>query len=128
MASPNYIQLTRFLMEPLVGSADHLKVSCEILGGGTRVWVRIALEGDADRGRFFGRGGRNIRAVRAILQAAAQNASQHITLEIFGGEHHGDHHGDLHEDEASADRAPRQQPEDRPRRSIAPPKPRRRDG
>ncbi|NJR71222.1 MAG: KH domain-containing protein [Synechococcales cyanobacterium CRU_2_2] len=84
MTTPNYVELTRFLMEPLLDSPEHLKVSTEVLGGGTKVWVRVALNEAADRGRFFGRGGRNIQAVRHILKAAGDNASQQVTLEVFG--------------------------------------------
>ena len=83
--TPNYVELTRFLMEPLLDSPDDLKVYTEVLGGGSKIWVRVALEGDNDRGRFFGRGGRNIQAIRQILKAAGQNASQQVTLEVFGG-------------------------------------------
>lgn len=84
MSSPNYVELTRFLMEPLLDSPEHLKVSEEVLGGGSKVWVRVALSEEADRGRFFGRGGRNIQAVRNILRAAGENAEQKVTLEVFG--------------------------------------------
>ncbi len=84
MSSPNYVELTRFLMEPLLDSPEHLKVSTEVLGGGSKVWVRVALSEEADRGRFFGRGGRNIQAVRNILKAAGDNAEQKVTLEVFG--------------------------------------------
>ena len=82
--TPDYVELTRFLMEPLLDSPDDLKVYTEVLGGGSKVWVRVALEGDNDRGRFFGRGGRNIQAIRNILKAAGQNVSQQVTLEVFG--------------------------------------------
>jgi hypothetical protein len=49
-----------------------------------RVLVRVAFEGE-DKGRVFGRGGRNIQAIRIVLQAVAQAAGQQAHLEIFGG-------------------------------------------
>lgn len=84
--TPDYVELTRFLMEPLLDSPEDLKVYTEVLSGGSKVWVRVALEGDNDRGRFFGRGGRNIQAIRNILKAAGQNAAQQVTLEVFGSD------------------------------------------
>jgi predicted RNA-binding protein YlqC (UPF0109 family) len=81
--TPNYSQLVRFLMEPLLESPESLSVNCELANQGKRVWVRVAFEGE-DRGRFFGRGGRNIQAIRTVLEAAAQESAQSIYLDIYG--------------------------------------------
>lgn len=85
-ASPlDYKALTRFLLEPLIDLPEELHISCEITAQNTKVWVRVSL-GKADRGRAFGRGGRNIRAIRTVLRAAGQNVGQNVSVEIIGGE------------------------------------------
>jgi predicted RNA-binding protein YlqC (UPF0109 family) len=50
-----------------------------------RVLIRLAIEGE-DKGRVFGRGGRNIQAVRTVLQAVAQTAGHSAHLEVFGSQ------------------------------------------
>lgn len=40
---------------------------------------------DPEKGRVFGRGGRNIQAIRTVLEAAAGTAGQSIYLDIYGG-------------------------------------------
>ena len=82
--NPDYINLVRFLLEPLVDDPQSLKLDQETLIGGDRVLIRIALEG-GDRGRTLGRGGRNVHAIRHVLQASADLAGQQIHLEFFGG-------------------------------------------
>jgi predicted RNA-binding protein YlqC (UPF0109 family) len=82
----DYTALVRFLLDPLVGDPHLIKLDQEILVGGERVLIRIALEG-GDRGRILGRGGRNIHALRHILHAAGDLAGQQIHLEFFGGHH-----------------------------------------
>lgn len=57
-----------------------------------RVLVRLAFEGD-DKGRVFGRGGRNIQAVRTVLQAVAQTVGQSAHLEVFGSQSGGSREG-----------------------------------
>lgn len=39
---------------------------------------------DPDKGRVYGRGGRNIQAIRTVLEAAAQTAGESIYLDIYG--------------------------------------------
>src|SRR5919202_6086657 len=87
-ASPDYIGLVRFLIEPFLESPTSLRVDCEKSNANGRVWIRLAFEG-ADKGRVFGRGGRNIQAIRTVIQAAAQAAGQFVHLDIYdsqGGE------------------------------------------
>jgi predicted RNA-binding protein YlqC (UPF0109 family) len=81
---PNYVALVRFLLEPLLESPNSLKVDSEVLSQGSRVLIRVAFEGE-DKGRAFGRGGRNVQAIRTIVQAIGQLAHQRIHLEVFGG-------------------------------------------
>lgn len=84
MNSPDYIGLVRFLVLPFLESPDSLRVDCEISPRTSRVLIRLAFEGE-DKGRVFGRGGRNIQAIRTVIQAVAHSAGQVAHLEVFGG-------------------------------------------
>lgn len=79
----DYLQLVRFLVCPFLDSPELLKVDCEVSPRTMRVLVRIAFEGD-DQGRVFGRGGRNLQAVRTVLQAVACAFGHSAHLEVFG--------------------------------------------
>lgn len=87
-AKPDYPGLVRFLMEPFLDSPQSLKIDSEISHGRSRVLIRLAIEGE-DKGRVFGRGGRNIQAVRTVLQAIAQLNDCSLHIEVFGGQHSG---------------------------------------
>lgn len=82
-ANPNYIGLVRFLVEPFLESPETLSVDCEISDTVKRAWIRIAFE-SADKGKVFGRGGRNIQAIRTVISAAAEVAGQSVYLDIYG--------------------------------------------
>lgn len=82
-ASPNYVELVRFLVQPFLESPETLSVDCEISQALNRVWVRIAFE-STDKGKVFGRGGRNIQAIRTVIAAAAAAAGQSTYLDIYG--------------------------------------------
>jgi uncharacterized protein len=85
-------------------------VDCEVAPGPRRVLIRMAFEGE-DKGRVFGRGGRNIQAIRTVLQAVAQTVGYTAHLDVYGSQSGGA--------EGSEDRvAP---PRDQPR---LPPRPR----
>ena len=79
----DYQALARFLLEPLIDLPSDLHISTETTAHNTKVWLRVSL-GQADRGRAFGRGGRNIRAIRAVLRAAGKNVGQNVSLEVLG--------------------------------------------
>ncbi|NJN30449.1 MAG: KH domain-containing protein [Synechococcales cyanobacterium RM1_1_8] len=81
----DYPALTRFLLEPLVDHPSDLHISYETTAQGAKVWLRVSL-GKSERGRAFGRGGRNIRAIRTILRAAAQHVGQSVSLEVLGAD------------------------------------------
>ncbi|MBD2014236.1 KH domain-containing protein [Microcoleus sp. FACHB-53] len=81
-ASPDYIGLVRFLFEPFLESPTSLKVDCEKSNANERVWIRLAFDG-SEKGRVFGRGGRNIQAIRTVIQSAAQAAGQFVHLDIY---------------------------------------------
>lgn len=80
---PDYIELVKFLVKPFLETADALRVDCEHLAGGKRVMIRLAFDA-SDRGRVFGRGGRNIQAIRRIVGAAAALAGSQARLDVYG--------------------------------------------
>lgn len=79
----DYAKLVRFLIQPFLESPDSLSVDCEISPNTARVWIRVAFEGE-DKGRVFGRGGRNIQAIRTVIAAAAALAGHSVYLDIYG--------------------------------------------
>jgi uncharacterized protein len=81
-SSLDYETLVRFLVEPFLDHPESLSVDCETQRSG-RVWIRLAFK-ESDRGRVFGRGGRNIQAVRTVLKAAAATAHQVAHLDVHG--------------------------------------------
>lgn len=99
--APDYEHLVRFLVQPFLESPESLRVDCEISPRTLRVLIRVAFEGE-DKGRVFGRGGRNIQAVRTVIQAVAQSAGHSAHLEIFGSQG-----GHAHREQDDEDRPPR---------------------
>ena len=83
--TPDYAELVRFLVEPFLELPESLKVDCELSQSKLKVWVRLAFE-SSDKGRVFGRGGRNIQAIRTVLEAAARNVGYSAHLDVFGSQ------------------------------------------
>lgn len=83
--SPDYVGLVSFLVKPFLESPESLSVDCEHIKNKQRVWIRLAFEG-TDLGRVFGRGGRNIQAIRTVLKAAAALAGQSLYLDVYGSQ------------------------------------------
>ncbi len=81
--APDYVSLVRFLIEPFLEYPESLSVDCEISCSTKRAWIRIAFD-NADKGKVFGRGGRNIQAIRTVISATAQAAGQSAYLDIYG--------------------------------------------
>lgn len=79
----DYAKLVRFLIQPFLESPDSLSVDCEVSPNTARVWIRVAFEGE-DKGRVFGRGGRNIQAIKTVIAAAASLAGHSVYLDIYG--------------------------------------------
>ncbi|MBD2027700.1 KH domain-containing protein [Leptolyngbya sp. FACHB-711] len=117
--SSNYSELVRFLVQPFLDSPESLRLDCEVSPRTSRVLIRLAIEGE-DKGRVFGRGGRNIQAIRTVVQALAQAAGQVVHLEVFGGmSGQPAGHDDRREGSRNGgndNRPPRSQPSRRPRR------------
>lgn len=86
--TPDYIGLVKFLVTPFLESPDSLKVDCEVVSSRARVLLRVAFDGE-DKGRVFGRGGRNIQAIRTVLQSIAQTTGYVLHLDVYGS-HSGD--------------------------------------
>ncbi|MEB3292621.1 MAG: KH domain-containing protein [Synechococcales bacterium] len=82
--APDFAGLVQFLLAPFLDRPEALKVDCEFAATRPRVWVRVAFDG-GDRGRAFGRGGRNIHALRQVLEGVANAAGYTASLEVFGG-------------------------------------------
>ena len=112
---PNYSELVRFLLLPFLDAPDSLSLDCEMLNGQSRVWIRLAFEA-TDKGRAFGRGGRNIQAVRTVIEAAAKTVGQSVHLDIYGS-NAGAVERDSSETDSESKPAPRISP---PRPSSAP--------
>lgn len=110
--APEYDRLVRFLVQPFLESPESLRVDCEISPRTMRVLIRVAFEGE-DKGRVFGRGGRNIQAVRTVVQAVAQVAGHTAHLEVFGSQGN----SPTGHREQQDDSPPRSRPPQRPSRS-----------
>lgn len=80
---PDYEQLVRFLFQPFLNGTEAIGVDCEYTLDRHRVWIRVAVA-SSERATAFGRGGRNIQAIRTVLQAAATAVGQSIHLDIYG--------------------------------------------
>ncbi len=108
---PDYVGLVHFLLKPFLELPESLKVDCETSNSTSRVWIRVAFEG-TDKGRVFGRGGRNIQAIRTAIAAAGIAAGQVVNLDVFGS-------STGHDDRDGSERRspPRRSP---PRRSSGP--------
>jgi hypothetical protein len=83
--SPDYIGLVEFLLQPFLENPESLSVDCEEINNKQKIWLRVAFD-VADKGKVFGRGGRNIQAVRIVLNTAAAIAGQSVHLEIYSDE------------------------------------------
>ncbi len=82
---PDYPGLVRFLIEPFLESANSLSIDCETSENAAKVWIRIAFEGE-DKGRVFGRGGRNIQVIKTVVAAAAACAGHSAYLDVYGSQ------------------------------------------
>lgn len=80
---PDFEALVRFLVEPFLESREALSIDCEKLSQGSRMLIRVAFEGE-DRGRVFGRGGRNIQAIRKVVEAFGALANIQVRLNVYG--------------------------------------------
>ncbi|MCU0536005.1 MAG: KH domain-containing protein [Hydrococcus sp. Prado102] len=82
ITSPDYSGLVQFLLSPFLESPESLYIDCEQANQNKRVWIRLAFEG-SDKGRVYGRGGRNLQAIRTVLETAAATVGQSLYLDIY---------------------------------------------
>jgi predicted RNA-binding protein YlqC (UPF0109 family) len=80
--SPDYSALVKYLVTPFLDSVESFSVDCEEANQKQRVWIRLAFESE-DKGRVYGRGGRNLQAIRNVLETAAKIAGQTLYLDIY---------------------------------------------
>ncbi len=83
--SPDYVKLVRFLIEPFLEDSQSLYINSEVIEDKKKVWLRVAFE-KCDRGKVFGRGGRNIQAIRTVLNTAAAISQESVFLDIYSDE------------------------------------------
>ncbi|MEL7035250.1 MAG: KH domain-containing protein [Cyanobacteria bacterium J06592_8] len=88
-AKPDYTNLVRFLIEPFLETPESLRVDCERSLAQQRIWIRLAFNTE-DKGRVYGRGGRNIQAIRTVLSAIAQAAGESVYLDIYESQSNGE--------------------------------------
>lgn len=81
--TPNFEQLVKFLVVPFLEAPESLRIDCEVNTHNHRVLLRVAFEGE-EKGRVFGRGGRNIQAIRTVLQAVGKLSGYSVHLDVFG--------------------------------------------
>ena len=92
-SSPDYEKLARFLIEPFLEDPQSLSVNSEVNPNNKKIWLRIAFD-KGDRGKVFGRGGRNIQAIRTTIQTAASAHDESVFLDIYSDESEGSNNGD----------------------------------
>ena len=80
--SPDYEKLARYLIEPFLEDAQTLSINSETNPNKKKIWLRIAFD-KSDRGKVFGRGGRNIQAIRTTIQTAARVHQESVFLDIY---------------------------------------------
>jgi hypothetical protein len=84
MSHPEFSGLVRFLIEPFLDSPDSLKIDCEENASKSKVWIRVAFS-EEERGKVFGRGGRNVQAIRNVVRATAALSGWSAYFDVYGG-------------------------------------------
>lgn len=82
VGKPNYEGLVRFLIEPFLSDPQSLCVNSEVNQNKKKIWLRVAFD-KSDRGKVFGRGGRNIQAIRTAIKTAAMSHDEAVFLDIY---------------------------------------------
>jgi predicted RNA-binding protein YlqC (UPF0109 family) len=84
VSSPNYVELARFLLTPLLAAPDQMKLDPEYSQGKTRVLIRVALDEAENLEQVLGRNNRNLKAINQTMMGLAQATGHQARLEIFG--------------------------------------------
>lgn len=117
--SPDYAALVKFLIQPFLESPESLSVDCETSASASRVWIRVAFEGE-DKGRVFGRGGRNIQSIRTVIAASAELAGHSVYLDIYNSPSFNSMSDSEATEIRSASRKPGEQQSNSPKPTIKP--------
>jgi len=104
---PDFDGLVQFLISPFLESPEALSVDCEYSANHSRLLIRVAFESE-DRGRVFGRGGRNIQAIRTVITATAKRVNLHAHLDVYGEPQR--HESSSDQRQTSPHRRPRHRP------------------
>lgn len=80
---PNYRELVEFLVTPFLETPEALRFDCEMASNQSKLLIRLAFD-PLDQGRVLGKGGRNIQAIRRVVDIAAGLAGQKVHLEVYG--------------------------------------------
>jgi predicted RNA-binding protein YlqC (UPF0109 family) len=83
--SPDYVGLVEYLVAPFLDDPKSLHIDCETIKEGKKIWLRVAFD-NTDKGKVFGRGGRNIQAIRTVIDTAAAVADCSVFLDIYSDE------------------------------------------
>lgn len=83
MSHPEFSGLVRFLIEPFLDAPDSLKIDCEENANVSKVWIRVAFS-EEERGKVFGRGGRNVQAIRNVVRATAALSGWSAYFDVYG--------------------------------------------
>ena len=83
----DYVDLTRYIVEQMVGDPSQVEVTEIPRGRTTIIEVGVA---DSDMGKLIGKGGRNIDAVRAVVRAAGLRGHQRVQVEVAEGDDDGE--------------------------------------
>lgn len=118
---PSYLQLVQFLVKPFLDTPEALKVDIEQLKGEQRVWIRLAFA-NQDKGKVFGRGGRNIQTIRTVLETTAKEANQSLYLDVYSDEERSSQRNRAHSGRRSGSKSSERQrsPRKTPKPSLKP--------
>ncbi|QQE66663.1 RNA-binding protein [Leptolyngbya sp. BL0902] len=115
MSSPDFSSLVKFLVEPFLDAPESLRIDCEQNAAQSKIWIRVAFSGD-ERGKVFGRGGRNIQAIRSVVRATATLWGWSAYFDVFGASEHEGAEG--HRSERLHRSAPKPKPQRRTKPSL----------
>lgn len=85
VSSPDYVGLVSFLLTPFLDNPQSLYIDCEQVSSTQKIWLRVAFD-VTEKGKVFGRGGRNIQAIRTVLATTAASVEQSVYLDIYEDE------------------------------------------
>jgi predicted RNA-binding protein YlqC (UPF0109 family) len=75
----DYADLTRFIVERIVGQKDAVNIATQPRGRSTIVRLQVA---DDDMGKIIGKNGRNIEAIRAVVRAGGLRHHERVQVEL----------------------------------------------